>query len=161
MLRPKGSMSLRLHVRVRSYFAPGKDAVVQKSLVTLAAILATGFMAISQATFAAEQGLSATDSSGLAAVYTDKLAGHKTASGKNYDPSKLTAAHRTLPFGTHVKVTNPANGKSVVVVITDRGPKQQDRVLDLSASAAHALGISKFKMAKVTLETEPATAASN
>lgn len=94
----------------------------------------------------------ATDNSGLAAVYSDKLAGHKTASGKKYDPAKLTAAHRTLPFGTQVKVTNTGNGKSVTVEITDRGPKQKDRVLDLSTSAAHALGISKYKMAPVTLE---------
>ncbi len=131
---------------------------MKKGIGSLAAIVAIGSIAFSHVAFAAEQALSATESGGLAAVYTDKLAGHKTASGKQYDPSKLTAAHRTLPFGTHVKVTNPANGKSVVVVITDRGPKQQDRVLDLSASAAHALGISKYKMAKVTLETEPAAA---
>ncbi len=89
---------------------------------------------------------------GLAAVYTDKLAGHKTASGKTYDPDKLTAAHKTLPFGTRVKVTNNKNGRTVQLRITDRGPKQPDRVLDISRRAARALGIPHHGMAKVTVE---------
>lgn len=109
---------------------------MKKFIGTFPALVALGIAALSQRTFAAEQTLNGADSSGLAAGYTGKLAGHKTASGKTYDPSKLTAAHRTLPFGTHVKVTNPANGNSVVVIITDRGRRQQERVLDLSASAA-------------------------
>ena len=95
------------------------------------------------------------EDSGLAAVYSDKLAGHITASGKKYDPAQLTAAHRTLPFGTQVKITNTGNGKTVTVKINDRGPKQKERILDISASAAHALGISKFKMAPVKLEVVP------
>jgi rare lipoprotein A len=95
---------------------------------------------------------SATTEEGLAAVYTDKLAGHVTASGKKYDPSKLTAAHKTLPFGTRVKVTNQKNGKSVELRITDRGPKQPDRILDISRHAAKMLGISRYGMAKVSLE---------
>ena len=89
---------------------------------------------------------------GLAAVYTDRLAGHTTASGKKYDPNKLTAAHKTLPFGTRVKVTNQKNGKSVELRITDRGPRQADRVLDISRRAARALGISPHGMAKVSVE---------
>jgi rare lipoprotein A len=90
--------------------------------------------------------------SGLAAVYSDRLDGHRTASGKRYDRNKLTAAHKTLPFGTKVKVVNTKNGKSVELVITDRGPKQADRVLDISPRAAHALGIGRHAMAPVTLE---------
>jgi rare lipoprotein A len=92
--------------------------------------------------------------SGLAAVYSDKLAGRRTASGQLYDPSKFTAAHKTLPFGTHVKVTNPKNGKSVVVRINDRGPMQAGRILDLSPRAAHALGIRRLAMAEVSAEVQ-------
>ncbi len=94
------------------------------------------------------------DVSGLAAVYSDKLVGHRTASGKIYSRDKLTAAHKTLPFGTHVKVTNTKNGKTVVVIINDRGPKQAGRVLDLSPRAARALGIGAHAMSEVTLEVQ-------
>lgn len=91
------------------------------------------------------------EETGLAAVYSDKLAGHRTASGKRYNPHQLTAAHRTLPFGTRVLVTNVKNGKSVELRITDRGPKQANRILDISPRAAHALGIRKTAMAEVKL----------
>lgn len=64
----------------------------------------------------------------------------RTASGERMNPSALTAAHRTLPFGTKVKVTNKNNGKSVVVRINDRGPFIRGRVLDLSKGAARELG---------------------
>lgn len=70
--------------------------------------------------------------SGLAAVYSDKLSGHVTASGKKYSPTQLTAAHKILPFGTNVRVTNIKNGKSVELRITDRGPKQANRILDIT-----------------------------
>src|SRR5450631_3962270 len=78
---------------------------------------------------------------GLAAVYTKRLAGHKTASGKAYLPYALTMAHKTLPFGTKVDVTNKKNGKSVVLTVTDRGPRQSGRVADISSAAAKAIGI--------------------
>jgi rare lipoprotein A len=65
----------------------------------------------------------------------------KTASGERMNPAKLTAAHKTLPFGTKLKVTNPKNGKSVVVRINDRGPFIKGRVLDLSKAAAQKIGI--------------------
>ncbi len=90
--------------------------------------------------------------SGLAAVYSSRLNGHRTASGQIYDPKKLTAAHKTLPFGSKVKVTNAKNGKSVIVRINDRGPMQAGRVLDLSPRAARALGIHRLGMAEVTVE---------
>ncbi|MET3660104.1 septal ring lytic transglycosylase RlpA family protein [Aquamicrobium ahrensii] len=64
----------------------------------------------------------------------------KTASGERMNPAALTAAHRTLPFGTRLKVTNKKNGKSVVVRINDRGPFVKGRVLDLSKAAANELG---------------------
>ena len=65
----------------------------------------------------------------------------KTASGEPMNPAKLTAAHKTLPFGTTLRVTNPNNGKSVVVRINDRGPFIKGRVLDLSRAAAQKIGI--------------------
>jgi rare lipoprotein A len=65
----------------------------------------------------------------------------KTASGERMNPAKLTAAHKTLPFGTKLKVTNPANGKSVIVRINDRGPFIKGRHLDLSKAAAQRIGI--------------------
>jgi len=89
---------------------------------------------------------------GLAAVYSDVLDGRTTASGKKYDKTKLTAAHKTLPFGTRVRVTNPKNGKSVELVITDRGPVQKGRILDISRAAAASLGIPATVMREVTLE---------
>ncbi|WP_348799234.1 septal ring lytic transglycosylase RlpA family protein [Flavobacterium adhaerens] len=70
-----------------------------------------------------------------ASYYHDKFNGRKTASGKRFDNSKLTAAHRKLPFGTKLRVTNEANGKSVIVEITDRGPFARGREIDLSKRA--------------------------
>jgi len=77
--------------------------------------------------------------SGLAAVYS--LRG-RTASGETSDPARLTAAHRTLPFGTMVRVTSSRNGSSVIVRINDRGPFTRGRVIDLTPAAAHQLGFS-------------------
>lgn len=113
---------------------------------------AAGEAATQPAASAAPAAANASTEEGLAAVYSDRLAGHTTASGKKYDPNKLTAAHKTLPFGTRVKVTNSKNGRSVELRINDRGPHQPDRMLDISRRAARALGISRFGMAKVTLE---------
>jgi len=89
---------------------------------------------------------------GLAAVYSDKLAGHKTASGEKFSQDKLTAAHPSLAFGTKVKVTNTNNNKTVEVRINDRGPKQAGRVIDLSSAAAAKIGLGKNGTAPVKLE---------
>ena len=89
---------------------------------------------------------------GLAAYYSDRLDGRKTASGQVFDQSKLTAAHPTLPFGTMVKVTNTTNNRSVVVRINDRGPTQAGRVIDLSRAAASKLGMLRSGLAPVKLE---------
>jgi rare lipoprotein A len=77
------------------------------------------------------------EGSGIASVYSDR----QTASGEAMDPGALTAAHRTLPFGTEVTVINHDNGRSVVVRINDRGPFVRGRVIDLSPAAARALGV--------------------
>lgn len=74
--------------------------------------------------------------SGIASVYS----GGRTANGERALPNRMTAAHRTLPFGTLVKVTHQKTGRSVVVRINDRGPFKRGRVIDLTPAAAHALG---------------------
>ncbi len=89
---------------------------------------------------------------GLASYYGSELHGRKTASGVPFDMNALTAAHRTLPFGTRVKVTYLATGKSVVVVINDRGPFVAGRIIDLSAAAAKAIGLYAAGVGKVRLE---------
>jgi rare lipoprotein A len=89
---------------------------------------------------------------GLAAYYSNRLNGRKTASGQIFDQNALTAAHPTLPYGTKVKVTNTKNGKSVVVRINDRGPTQPGRVIDLSRAAAGKLGMLRAGLVPVKLE---------
>jgi rare lipoprotein A len=81
---------------------------------------------------------SASAQTGIASVYS----GGRTASGEEVSPSALTAAHRTLPFGTLVRVTNEDTGRSVVVRINDRGPFVRGRVIDLTPAGARALGFS-------------------
>jgi len=76
--------------------------------------------------------------SGIASVYA--YGGQRTANGERAQPNGLTAAHRTLPFGTHVRVTNKSNGRSVVVRINDRGPFVRGRIIDLTPAAARVLG---------------------
>jgi len=85
----------------------------------------------------------AASETGKIAWYGRKFAGRKTASGEAFNPEALTMAHKTLPFGTRVKVTNPKNGKSVTVRVNDRGPTQADRVGDVSYAAARKLGMIK------------------
>ena len=81
--------------------------------------------------------------SGKIAWYGHKFAGRKTASGEAFNPQALTMAHKTLPFGTRVKITNPKNSKSVTVRVNDRGPTAPDRVGDVSNAAARKLGMIK------------------
>ena len=89
---------------------------------------------------------------GMASFYHDYFNGKRTASGEVYDSKKLTAAHKTLPIGTLIKVTNLANEKSIVVRVNDRGPYVQGRILDLSRSAAEQLGYIPAGSAKVSYE---------
>ena len=89
--------------------------------------------------------------SGIASVYA--YSGEKTASGERARPSGLTAAHRTLPFGTKVKVTNKRNGRSVTVRINDRGPFVRGRIIDLTPAAARALGFNGLAPVEVRKES--------
>ncbi len=88
---------------------------------------------------------------GVASYYADRFNGRRTASGETFSNRGLTAAHRTLPFGSLVRVTNPSNGRSVVVRVNDRGPFHGNRVIDLSKSAASTLGIIQRGMGRVEL----------
>lgn len=89
-----------------------------------------------------------------ASYYAQKFHGRRTASGKRFDNTKYTAAHRKLPFGTKVKVTNEANGKSVVVEITDRGPFTKGRDIDLTKKAFMEIASSSYGGSlRVTIET--------
>ena len=88
-------------------------------------------------------------SQGVASFYTED---QQTASGEKFDTHDLTAAHRTLPFGTRLRVTNVATGRSVTVRVNDRGPYIPGRVVDVSGSAANELGIVESGIAKVKLD---------
>ena len=77
----------------------------------------------------------------VASYYGQEFAGRRTASGERFNPGAMTAAHRTLPFGTRVRVTNSRNGRSVTVRINDRGPFAKGRAIDLSHGAARAIGM--------------------
>jgi len=89
---------------------------------------------------------------GLASFYASSFHGQRTASGRAYDEHELTAAHRTLPFGSRVRVTNLSNGRSVVLTITDRGPFSRGRVIDVSRRAARKLGFWRLGTARVRVD---------
>jgi rare lipoprotein A len=88
---------------------------------------------------------------GMASYYGRELEGNRTASGERFDPDELTAAHRTLPFGSKVRVTNVSNGDSVIVRINDRGPFSHGRVIDVSHAAAREIGMHRSGTARVKL----------
>jgi rare lipoprotein A len=90
--------------------------------------------------------------SGAASWYGGQFHGRKTANGERFNMNGLTAAHRSLPFGTKVRVTNQKNGKSVVVRINDRGPYAGKRIIDLSRGAAQAVNMIGSGVAKVKLQ---------
>lgn len=93
-----------------------------------------------------------TTETGIASYYADKYHGRTTANGEVFDRTKLTAAHRTLPFGTVVKVTHQGNQRSVTVRINDRGPFVAGRVIDLSRAAARELAMEQAGLANVKVE---------
>jgi rare lipoprotein A len=96
---------------------------------------------------------------GRASYYSDALAGRRTASGVPYRPEALVAAHRSLPFGTRLRVENLGNGRVVEVTVVDRGPFTRGRVLDLSRRAAEELGFVRQGVARVRIEVLAPTGA--
>lgn len=93
---------------------------------------------------------SAEGQAGIASIYSTE-SGSGTASGQKLNPGALTAAHRTLPFGTKVKVTNKSNGREVVVTINDRGPFIRGRIIDLTPAGGRALGFSGLAQVTVNI----------
>jgi rare lipoprotein A len=91
------------------------------------------------------------EESGEASYYSDDFTGRKTASGEVYDPTLLTAAHKSLRFGIRLQVINQDNGRSVVVTVNDRGPFVKGRIIDLSRAAAEALGLVETGTARVSI----------
>ena len=114
-----------------------------RSICLLAAVAQLLPLATSYAKAAAQ--------SGVASVYSTE-SGNRTASGARLNPGAMTAAHRSLPFGSKVRVTNRRNGRSVVVTVNDRGPFVRGRIIDLTPAGAQALGFSG--LAQVTVERE-------
>lgn len=88
----------------------------------------------------------------VASWYGNEFHGRRTASGQVFDQEQLTAAHKTLPFGTRLRVTNLRNGRSVFVTVTDRGPYARNRQLDVSFGAARRLGLIRAGTAPVLIE---------
>jgi len=89
---------------------------------------------------------------GMASYYGAELAGNRTANGERFNPNALTAAHRNLPMNTRLRVTNKANGKSVIVRINDRGPFAKGRIIDVSRAAAEKISMIRSGTARVALE---------
>ena len=117
----------------------------QLGFFVLAASLALSVTSFAEAKSRSKASHSSSASSGMASVYASKgdgYAGARTASGERAQSGALTAAHKSLPFGTMVRVTNTRNNKSVVVRINDRGPFVRGRVIDLTPAGARAIGMS-------------------
>ena len=112
--------------------------------LALASLFVTSVAALSPGMATAEPAKTSSKrvQSGKASWYGPGFHGKRTASGETFNTNEMTAAHRTLPFGTKVRVVNKKTGKSVVVRINDRGPYAHGRVIDLSRASAQAIGIS-------------------
>lgn len=91
---------------------------------------------------------------GVASYYGPELQGRRTASGERFNKEALTAAHRTAPFGARLRVTNLANGRSVVVRVNDRGPFVRGRIVDVSQGAARQIGMQGRGIARVRVEKQ-------
>lgn len=124
---------------------------VMKVILPLACVLILCFSACHRKTGSGARSRSGTET-GYASYYADKYDGKKTSSGEIFRQRKMTAAHRTLRFGTSVRVTNIENGKSVKVRVNDRGPFVAGRVIDLSKSAAKRIDLHRAGVAKVRIK---------
>ena len=122
--------------------AAAQDAEITSTQITDAEITDPSVIEIDQET---EIG------GGMASYYGNELAGNRTASGERFNPGQLTAAHRSLPFGSRVRVTNISNGDSVIVRINDRGPFAHGRIIDVSHAAAREIGMHRSGTARVKL----------
>jgi rare lipoprotein A len=127
------------------YPNPLEDTMKRSQTILIASLLAWTSCGAMLAAAGTEEG--------LASYYADSLHGNKTASGEPYDKDALTAAHRTLEFGTEAKVTYLKSGQTVTVRINDRGPHVKDRIIDLSGAAAARIGLKDDGVGEVRVET--------
>lgn len=137
---------------VKSAREPASLAAQSSLLSQSSASSANNDDVLNQLTSVASNTVSKFKQTGLASWYGRQFHGRKTASGERFDMNALTAAHRSLPFNSFIKVTNKDNGKSVVVKVNDRGPFHGNRVLDLSYGAAKAIGITQKGVGNVIIE---------
>jgi rare lipoprotein A len=117
-----------------------------------AAMLATAMIFAMPGAVAQQSATVVEEAVGHASWYGAKFHGEPTASGEPFDMTELTAAHRTLPFGTRVRVTHLSNGRSVVVRINDRGPYIRGRIIDLSRAAAGVIGMTGQGIARIRMD---------
>jgi rare lipoprotein A len=122
---------------------------IHRGVKTLLIVL---LITASSSLFAETAATPGTELQGLASWYGGKFHGRLTSSGEIFDTNDMTAAHKTLPFGTIVKVTNEDNGKTAIVKITDRGPFVEGRIIDLSRAAAMQLDMVGTGVARVSLQ---------
>lgn len=149
---PSGARQRAVGSQEREFSCSG-DAIVSKLKRAFgAAVIAASVFSAPPQGSAHQTGSVVQTISGAASWYGSKFHGQPTASGEPFDMNRLTAAHRTLPFGTRIRVINEANGKAVVVRVNDRGPFAGKRVIDLSRKAAQAIGIVKRGVARVKIE---------
>src|SRR5688500_19631680 len=136
----------------------------QVPITLCAALLLAGLLLGCASSSSSSRRASQSSETGVASYYAHKYHGRTTASGERFDMNDLTAAHKTLPFGTRVRVTNLDNGKSVTVRVNDRGPFVKGRVIDLSLAAAkkvdmvHA-GLANVEVRRVSGDTRAVTMA--
>ena len=124
---------------------------VRAGLASVALLLADGCVRAARGDAPYAEQLGEVLGEGVASYYGGELEGRRTASGEAFDPSKMTAAHRSLPFGTCLTVINLENQRRVKVRVNDRGPFAQSRILDLSQAAAARLGMLAAGIARVRL----------
>jgi rare lipoprotein A len=123
---------------------------MMKRMLTLLTVLVLASSCHRKQVPASSEEVSGTET-GMASFYAESYNGRKTANGEIYNSSKLTAAHKKLPFGTKVKVTNLSNGKSVKVRINDRGPFVAGRIIDLTRSAAKKIDMVNTGVVRVRI----------
>ena len=147
----KSVVTERLHgFLVRKHQVHAAQAVL---LLAVAALLGSGCASAPRAQRSVDASVAQSGPTvGIASYYGRQYHGRKTASGERFNMNELTAAHRTLPFGTNLRVTNLANDRSVVVRVNDRGPFKRDRILDLSLEAARRLQMVGAGLARVRIE---------
>lgn len=146
-----GTSSAGLHCRAGSAVPPPHVHVTRVFLLA-ALLLGLSLPAQAQRVTPGGRRAEARLEHGTASFYAASLHGNRTASGERYDRHALTAAHRTLPFGTLLRVTNQRNGRTVLVRVNDRGPFHRARVIDLSGAAADAIGMRRAGTARITFE---------